>query len=656
MDTPVRKRSWDVYTLLDGQRRVLEQIATGAPLKETLLTLVRLIEAQAQGMRCVVLLADETRQRLEFAAGPGLPEEYKVEMQPYLRIAPDLGSCGTAAYLREPVYAGDVSTDPRWNECREVALRHGFRAVWSTPILSDDNTLLGTFGMLYREARRPSTEHVQLMDMATQMARVAIQSRQDQERLRASEETFRLMAENARDLILLTDSAGRRLYQSPSYESLYADPGEMIGANIFDALLTDDRPRLEKNFAAMVATGVGQRVEVRLRDKNGDPRVVQAEASPIRDATGKVTSILSVGRDVTEERRTQEALREREELLRIIVEHAAGGIAIADLNYSLVRANPAFAALTGYTEAELQGKSIFELMHEDDRAPSLHLLQELLDGRRGRFEVEKRYRRKDGRTIWARATVTLARGADGKSRYLVALIEDVTERREAQRALERSARELQALSRRLVDVQESERRSLSRELHDRIGQNLTALNINLAIARGALPPQGGEEAVARLDDSLDLLESTAHAIADVQSELRPPMLDALGLAAALEWYGKQFSARSGIAVSLVAHQPDMRVAAQVEIALFRIAQEALNNVAKHARATAVEIELRCPPGECVMTITDDGVGLGEAQNPADERRFGLGMMTMRERAQAVGGEFRAESLRRGTRLSVRVPR
>src|SRR5512146_2291261 len=290
MDTPVKKRSWDVYTLLDGQRRVLEQIATGAPLKETLLTLVRLIEAQAQGMRCVVLLADETRQRLEFAAGPGLPEEYKVEMQPYLRIAPDLGSCGTAAYLREPVYAGDVSTDPRWNECREVALRHGFRAVWSTPIVSDDNTLLGTFGMLYREARRPSTEHVQLIDMATQMARVAIQSAQDHERLRASEETFRLMAENARDLILLTDSAGRRLYQSPSYESLYADPGEMIGANIFDALLTDDRPRLEKNFAAMVATGVGQRVEVRLRDKNGDPRVVQAEASPIRDATGKVTS------------------------------------------------------------------------------------------------------------------------------------------------------------------------------------------------------------------------------------------------------------------------------------------------------------------------------------------------------------------------------
>jgi PAS domain S-box-containing protein len=654
MSATVKEANQQVFVLLDGQRRVLEQIATGVPLKEILETLVRLIEAQAEGMRCVVLLADPSQQRLTFAAGPGIPEDYKADMQPYLRIAPDLGSCGTAAFLRKPVYVRDTSTDPRWKPCREVAVRHGFHAVWSTPILSDDNTLLGTFGMLYSEPRLPSAEDIKLMEMATQMARVAIQSKQDEERLRASEEKFRLIAENARDLILLTDTGGRRLYQSPSYQSLYENPAGLIGKSIFDALLPEDRVQLERDFKDMVTTGVGRRSDVRVRGKNGDTRLVQAEASPIRDGTGRVTSILSVGRDVTEERGTQEALREREELLRTLVEHAPGGIGISDLHHKLVRTNPAFAAFTGYTEAELQGKSIADLTHEGDRALTRQLLEELLAGKRERVEIEKRYRRKDGRIIWGRATVALACGPNGEPRYTVGSIEDITQRREAQQALERSAQELQALSRRLVDVQEAERRELARELHDRVGQGLTALAVNLKLLRGSIGTDGAA-ANARLDDSTALLESTAETIENVTSELRPPMLDDAGLFYALSWYGEQFSRWTGIAVTVTSARPDERVDGQAEIALFRIAQEALNNVLKHAAASRVEIVLERSPDACVMTISDDGVGLDASQGSSGSKRPGLGMVTMRERAQAVGGRFSCKSDERGTRLKVVIP-
>src|SRR5438874_3985160 len=179
--------------LLDSQRRVLERIANGAPLREILETLVRLIEEQAEGMRCAVLLADTQQQRLRFAAAPRIPEDYKAGIDPFLRIAPDMGSCGTAAFLRKPVYTQDTGTDPLWKECRDIAVRNGLRAIWSTPILADDNAVLGTFAMYYAEPRLPSPEHNQLIDMAVQMAHVAIEAKRSEDALRKSEDRLRLV-------------------------------------------------------------------------------------------------------------------------------------------------------------------------------------------------------------------------------------------------------------------------------------------------------------------------------------------------------------------------------------------------------------------------------------------------------------------------------
>jgi two-component system sensor histidine kinase UhpB len=232
--------------------------------------------------------------------------------------------------------------------------------------------------------------------------------------------------------------------------------------------------------------------------------------------------------------------------------------------------------------------------------------------------------------------------------------QDVTERKHAENALRDSGVKLQALSRRLVELQESERKELAGELHDRIGQSLTALNINLTILRTALSSQA-HEVRARLADSGTLIESTIAAIRNLASELRPPMLDDHGLVLAIDWYARQFSARSGISVSVHSQGWGKRLAPQGEIALFRVAQEALNNVVKHARASRIEITLEQSGGECVMSVQDDGVGF-DITEQHKARQPGLGMVTMRERAQAVGGHFEIQMLPgRGTRVVVRVP-
>jgi len=272
------------------------------------------------------------------------------------------------------------------------------------------------------------------------------------------------------------------------------------------------------------------------------------------------------------------------------------------------------------------------------------------------FEVERRVVRPDGSVRWIRVRGFPVKNQSGIVYRIAGVAEDITERRQAGRALRRSAGELQALSRRLVEVQESERRRLSRELHDRVGQNLTALKINLDILQTALASHGDDEVRARVDDSGSLLESTVDTIENVMSELRPPMLDDHGLAAALEWYARNFSTRTGIAVAVRAGEPPVRPALQAEIALFRIGQEALNNVAKHARAQRVEITLDHANGECVLSVQDDGVGFAGEEDTSDKQKPGLGMVTMRERAQALGGRFEVWAQPgRGTRLTVRVP-
>ena len=221
----------------------------------------------------------------------------------------------------------------------------------------------------------------------------------------------------------------------------------------------------------------------------------------------------------------------------------------------------------------------------------------------------------------------------------------------------RARDQLQALSRGLVELQESERKELARELHDRIGQNLTALGINLEILRSQ--STGGEFDLfrPRLQDSAALVESTADAIENLMSELRPPMLDDYGLLPALDWYAKQFAQRTGIDIAVRSGETTERAVPAAETALFRIAQEALNNVAKHARATHVDIVLEQSATACTISIEDNGAGFDSTSYSRERPMSGLGMVTMRERTQAAGGDFEVQTVTgRGTRVVVRIPR
>ncbi len=270
--------------LLESQRRVLERIASGAPLEEILETLVRLIEEQAGDMRCAVLLADAGQQRLRFVAAPNIPQDYKLGIAPYLLIAPDMGSCGTAAYLREPVYTKDTATDPLWESCGGIAVRNGLRAIWSTPILSDANTVLGTFAMYYGAPRLPAQEHIQLIDMATQMARVAIEAKWE-------DPILRTIFEGAPDGLVITDLMGKIVRVNPAFASMLGyTPAELHGRGIADITEGQDNAALIEELALSEGRLASDR---RYRTRSGEILWGRERSSLRRDTAQRPRYVLT---------------------------------------------------------------------------------------------------------------------------------------------------------------------------------------------------------------------------------------------------------------------------------------------------------------------------------------------------------------------------
>ncbi len=217
--------------------------------------------------------------------------------------------------------------------------------------------------------------------------------------------------------------------------------------------------------------------------------------------------------------------------------------------------------------------------------------------------------------------------------------------------------QLRDLTYRLGEVEESERRELARELHDKVGQNLTALGISLNILKAQLSQDEHGQVRSRLDDCLDLIGETTARIRDVMVELRPSVLDDYGLLSALRWFGAQFSSRTGIQVKVEGDEKMERLGISAENALFRIAQEALTNVAKHAEASQATINLGAEDGYACLEISDNGKGFNKEKTSAKRDVGTWGLLAMHERALRAGGRFRIEShIGKGTRVVVEVDR
>jgi len=308
--------------------------------------------------------------------------------------------------------------------------------------------------------------------------------------------------------------------------------------------------------------------------------------------------------------------------------------------------------MLGYTDAELQSLTYADITYPEDLPRNRELMAQLAEGKRTSFTLEKRYCRKDGAPIWVQVTVSALPSADGEPRLFVGVAEDITERRRAQEQLHGHREQLRDLAARLEAVREAERTRIAREIHDELGQALTALKIDLTWLRRRLP-QPAPELAGKVDGMESILDDTAGAIQRIATELRPGVLDELGLQAAIQWQAREFETRTGIAcrVEVPAEQP--AVDAGRATAAFRIFQESLTNVARHAGATRVLVRFTLSAEALELSVQDNGRGISEGAL-SDSRS--LGLLGMRERATSLGGTVTITGERgRGTTLTLTLP-
>jgi PAS domain S-box-containing protein len=349
------------------------------------------------------------------------------------------------------------------------------------------------------------------------------------------------------------------------------------------------------------------------------------------------------------------ALRESEARFAKAIETMAEGIMLLDMDGNVRLCNHAAERILGLPAAEIMRVGLplagVAAVRADGSPfpPEERPLRLTLRTGQSRTGVVMGLVRDKGAIHWLSVNSAALFADDATKPYAVlTTFFDISGLKGAEQALRAHAEQLRHLSHRLFEVEENERRRLARELHDRIGANLTALSLNLKLVRNEW-----EKTSTRLDDSEKLLDSTAQLVRDVLTDMRPPGLDELGLLAALREHASQVAQRSGLALQVHGAEPRPRLPPAAEIALFRVVQEALTDIVKHARAGAVTISLRPEPGLVTLTVADDGTGFDGA---ARAMVAGMGMASMRERAEAVGARARIESAPgRGTRVIVEVP-
>ena len=506
--------------------------------------------------------------------------------------------------------------------------------------------------------RQLMDEIVMLRQRITQLERSEVERCKAEEALRESEEKYRNLVESTLDLIFMVNEVGTYTYVNPRFEKVTGySARDLIGQPFTYIVAPEYIESTIQRFKKGIRGEDTPPYEAELVHKSGERIPVEFLVTTQYDTMDRPTGRFGIGRDIKERRKADNALRQIAADLAKAQDLAHIGSWRYNRDTKLSVWSEEMFRIFGLkpdqgTPFHAEQKKI---VHPDDWQRFETAVRAAVKGKP--YGLELRILRPDGSMRYIFTMGEAEVGQNGEVKGLFGTTQDITERKLAEKTLKEQSEQLRILSARLSEAEEAERRRIARELHDQVGQNLTVVGINLNILRSMLPEEDMKMVQNRLvEDSLTLVEQTTEYTRSLMADLRPPDMDDYGLVAAIRWYSERFSMRTDIEVIMEGKEINPRPTAYIENNVFRIVQEVLTNISKHAKAKSAKINVAVTEGKLRLIIIDDGVGFDPAEVQKAGEHHGWGLMTMAERAEVIGGRFSLESeTGKGTQVTVEVP-
>ena len=493
---------------------------------------------------------------------------------------------------------------------------------------------------------------------------IALYKHRMDRRLRRIERWFATTLKSIGDAVMVTDTQGRVTFMNPIAEKLTGwKSAEAAGrplTEVYQNVNAETREPLDSLVPQALLEGVvaGPTSRAVLISRNGTETPIDDSAAPVRDNAGHITGVVLTFRDVSERQRVEQALQEREERFRLLVEGVQ--------DYAIFRLDPLGCVtswnsgaerLMGYHAHEILGASLTKLFTAPDVRRGKPEQNLELAKLRGRAEDEGWRVRKDGSRFQANVIITALRDDQGRLLGFAQVTRDITGLKQAEKQLRDSREQLRALAAYLQSVREEERTRIAREVHDELGQALTGLKMELSWLDKKFAEAGHFPALRFLRQKTrempEVVDEIISTVRKIATELRPGVLDDLGLEAAIEWQIHDFQKRTGIKCEFASNLKDIRLSQERATAVFRIFQETLTNVVRHANASRVKIKLEATRGKLMLEVQDNGKGV-TARDLSGVKS--LGLLGMRERAMMLDGEVTIVGRRgKGTTVGLRIP-
>lgn len=453
--------------------------------------------------------------------------------------------------------------------------------------------------------------------------------------------------------IITFDLNGVVTYWNTGAENLYGfEASEIIGKNLFERLTKEsDDVTLDKitnMISSVKQTKSTQVAEVVFYHKNGKQLWVKLTISPLVNEKGETTGLLSIGEDITQRKITELALIQNEEMFRNVWENSVDGMRLVDEDARIKLVNQAFCKLVDMPYEKLVGQ-YYSVCYSEQNPENVQKFRINLREKNISIRQSTEIQLWNGNKIPVEISNSFIELQDNKV-MLLSIFRDISEQKEYEQKIKLSAAKYRKLALHLQTIREEERAIISREIHDQLGQLLTALYFEFTY----LPTiKIKKEFNQRIEGINNLIDNLIASVQQISSQLRPPILDDLGLIPAIEWEVSQFTKRTNISTKLNILIDELDFGKNTSTVIFRILQESLTNVARHSKATKVNIQLEKTNGYFKMVVQDNGKGIPE-EKLSDPHSIGL--IGMKERAFSINGELFIESYeKRGTKVIFQLP-